>query len=154
MLQIIDSIVFLAEETYSYEYIETSLSHVWEKKLNDTARTFLYMIKKASNYNNTGCYVEHNFFIVFFINNIYDYIDNHHVTSVGLDEINFLRNTLVKKAIKDKHFLVATYDLIMYSPLRKLFYWKPIKNRSIPFRLKAVRAINTINQILSHLHIV
>ena len=147
MLQKIDSIVFLAEETYSYEYIETSLSHVWERKLNETASTFLYMLKKAFNYDNSGCYVEHNFFMVFFFMNIYDYIDNHHITSVTLSELNLLRNKLVRQTLHKRHILVAMYDFIMYKPIRFLFYWRPIKNRSIPFRIKIAQLINKIGDI-------
>ena len=149
MLQVIKSMVVLAEETYSYEYIETSLSHTWEKKLDGTAATFLHMIRKAFHYDHTGCYVEHHFFMVFFFMKIYDIIDHYSISSVSRTELNELRGKLIRQAVRDRHFLVALYDTIMYQPVRKLFYWKPVRNRSIPFRLKMAKVINAVNKKVS-----
>ena len=148
MLQVINSMVVLSKETYSYEYIETSLSHTWEKKLNDTAKTFYHLINKAFNYNHEGSDVEHNFFIVFFLMNIYNYIDNYQVNSINNKDLNTQRNKLTRSALKERHLLVFLYDLMMYMPFRLFFYWKPIRNRSIPFRIKTANFINKINNML------
>lgn len=148
MLQVIRSMVVLAEETYSYEYVETSLSHTWESKLYGTATTFLHLLKKSVYYDFKGCYVEYNFFMVFFVMHIFDYIDNHSVNSVARHEIRTIRNNITINALKRRRILVFLYDLIMYRPVRQLFYWKPVRNRAIPFRIQTAKAINRIYHAL------
>ncbi len=132
----VNSVVYLPNDTYSYECNPTSIMSNLKKDMNPAAKSFMVIVDYAISLKDEKCQTEIDLFVFHFLMEAFDCLWKHKVNSIDPIKLYTYRRNLLCRVLSHHKFLLASCFLLSYRPFWYITLTRIYKNHRVDWRLK------------------
>lgn len=132
----VKTVVYLPNNTYSYECNPTSIMSNIKKDMNPAGKSFMVIVDYAIKLEDERFQTEIDLFVFHFIMEAFDCLWKHKVQSINPQKLYTYRQNLLRRVLLHRKYLLATCFLLSYRPLWYITLTRIYRNHRVDWRLR------------------